>query len=146
MPIRRGSFFKILKGELVLTLVLRTRRYLDEPQRLQLAAHRCFVNRNLELLEKPKRQILAAPTHNTVDRRDWTIFHKSGKRLALVVVQFGRLARRLAINQPRRAVRVKPQNPIPDHLQTNRPDPRRIQTLAAIVNLLETLNLSISEP
>ena len=96
-PNSEGKFFKILYGELVLTLVARACRIFTEPQRLQLAAHRRFVNRDLEFLKKPKRQILAAPTHNTVDCWDRPAFHDPRKGLPLCIVELGRLARRLAI-------------------------------------------------
>ena len=101
-------------------------RYFDETQRLQLTTDRRFINRDAELFEYPLHQILAAPAHHTVDRRDRPTFDEPGKSLAL--------ARRFAINQAIGAFGVETQNPVSDNLQTNRPDPRRIQTLATIIN------------
>ena len=46
-----------------------SRRYLAKPQRPQFTAHRRLINRNAELFEYPMRQVLSAPTHDTVDRR-----------------------------------------------------------------------------
>lgn len=86
-----GKFFKILNGKLVLALVTRAGRYFDETQRLQLMTDGRFINRDAELFEYPLRQILAAPAHHTVDRRDRATFDEPGKSLAL--------ARRFAINQ-----------------------------------------------
>ena len=129
-----GKFLKILNGKLVLALVTGAGRYFDETQRLQLTTDGRFINRDAELFEYPSRQILAAPAHHTVDRRDRTTFDEPGKGLALAIIELGWLARRFAINQAIGAFGVETQNPVSDTLQTNRPDPRRIQTLATIIN------------
>jgi len=74
-------------------------RYFDETQHLQLTTNGRFINRDAELFEYPLRQILAAPAHHTVDRRDRTTFDEPGKGLALAIIELGWLARRFAINQ-----------------------------------------------
>ena len=74
-------------------------RYFDETQRLQLTTDGRFINRDAELFEYPLRQILAAPAHHTVDRRDRATFDEPGKGLALAIIELGWLARRFVINQ-----------------------------------------------
>ena len=61
-------------------------RYFDETQRLQLTTDGRFINRDAELFEYPLRQILAAPAHHTVDRRDRATFDEPGKGLALAII------------------------------------------------------------
>ena len=106
-PTRRGSFFKILDGKLVLPLVAWSRRYLAKPQRPQFTAHRRLINRNAELFEYPMRQVLSAPTHDTVDRRNRAALNKPSERLSLPVIELGRLACRLAVNQTIRPLGLK---------------------------------------
>ena len=101
------KFFKILDGELVLSTVTWPCRYLSEPQRPQLTAHGRLIERDAKLLEYPKRQVLAAPAHDTVDRRDRPTLDDPGKRPALGVIEFARLARRLAVNQASRPLGIE---------------------------------------
>ena len=82
-------FFKILDGKLVLPLVAWSRRYLAIPQRPQFTAHRRLINRNAELFEYPMRQVLSAPTHDTVDRRNRSALNKPSERLSLPVIELG---------------------------------------------------------
>jgi len=89
----------------------------------------------MELFEYPLRQILATPAHDTVNRRDRAASDDLGKSPALDVVELGRLARRLPVDQTIGAVPVETQNPVANNLQTNITDPRRIKTFATIVNL-----------
>ena len=84
-----------------------------------LVHDRFDVHRDIKFLEKPKRQILATPAHNAVDGGDRTAFDKPCQRLALIVIQLRRLTRRFSVNQAHRPTRIEPQNPVPDHLQTN---------------------------
>jgi hypothetical protein len=69
-----------------------------------------------------------------MDRRDRPALDNPGQRSALPIVEFGRMARRLAVNQPSRPFSIEPQHPIPDHLQPDTADPRRIRARAAIIN------------
>ena len=96
-------------------------RYFDETQRLQLTTDGRFINRDAELFEYPLRQILAAPAHHTVDRRDRATFDEPGKGLALAIIELGWLARRFAINQAIGTFGVETQNPVSDTLQTTDP-------------------------
>lgn len=67
--------------------------------RPQFAAQRLLGDRDAELREYPLRQIDQPPTDHAVDRRDWTSLDQLRDRLALRVVELGRLPRRLAIQQ-----------------------------------------------
>ena len=134
-PNPAGKFFKILDGKLVLPLVAWSRRYLAKPQRPQFTAHRRLINRNAELFEYPMRQVLSAPTHDTVDRRNRSALNKPSERLSLPVIELGRLACRLAVNQTIRPLGVETENPVTDHLEPDSTDPRRLRATATIVNL-----------
>jgi len=70
-----------------------------------------------------------------VDRRDRPARNNPRKRLALPVVELGRFARRLAVNQTIRPFGVEPENPVSDDLEPYIADPRRIPSLTTIVNL-----------
>jgi hypothetical protein len=70
-----------------------------------------------------------------VDRRDRPARNDPRKRLALPVVELGRFARRLAVNQTIRPFGVEPENPVSDDLEPYIADPRRIPSLTTIVNL-----------
>ena len=65
-------------------------------------------------------------------RRDRPVLDELCKRLALRVVELGRLARCLAVNQSSRSFGIEPQHPIPDHLKPDTADPRRIRARAAV--------------
>ena len=112
-----------------------SRRYLAKPQRPQFTAHRRLINRNAELFEYPMRQVLSAPTHDTVDRRNRSALNKPSERLSLPVIELGRLACRLAVNQTIRPLGVETENPVTDHLEPDSTDPRRLRATATIVNL-----------
>ncbi len=68
-------------------------------------------------------------------RRDGPVLDGLCERLALRVVELGRLARRLAVNQPVRSIDIETQHPIPDHLKPDTADPRRIRARPAVINL-----------
>ena len=129
------KFFKILAGELILSTVTWPCQYLSEPQRPQLTAHGRLIERDAKPLEYPKRQVLAAPAHDTVGRRDRPTLDNPGTRPALGVIEFARLARRLAVNQASRPLGIETQYPVSNHLETNITEPHRIRTLRVVVNL-----------
>ena len=74
----------------------------------QLPAERLLGNGDAELFVYPLRQIDQPPAHHTVNRRDRAALDHLGNCLALAIIEFGRLAWRLSVQQPVRAVRVKP--------------------------------------
>lgn len=59
----------------------------------QLPAERLLGDADAELLEDPLRQIDQSPAHHAVDSRDRATLDHAGNRLALDVIEFGRLAR-----------------------------------------------------
>ncbi len=113
----------------------RAGRDLSEPQRPQLTAHGRLIERDVKLIIYPKRQVLATPAHDTVDRRDRPALDDPGKRLALSIIKLWRLARRFSVNQTIRPVGIETQHPVSDYLQPDIADPRRIRTLGVVVNL-----------
>ena len=72
-----------------------------------------------------------------MDRRDRSSFDKHRQGLALLIIEFARLARGLAINQAIRPFPIEPKNPVADHLETDVANPCRVLTLAAIINLCQ---------
>ena len=67
--------------------------------------------------------------------KDRTVLDHPRQCLALLIIQFRRLARSLAVHKSVRPVLIESQHSVPDRLQANAADPRRIAARAAIVNL-----------
>ncbi len=65
----------------------------------------------------PLCQVLQTPAHYAMDCGDRPVLDDPCKRSALLVVELGRRARCLAVNQPVRPIGIETQHPIPDHLQ-----------------------------
>src|SRR4029079_10852002 len=86
----------------------------------QLPAERLLGDRDAELLEDPLCKIDQPPTHHAMDCRNRTTLDHTGNGLALNIVEPGRLARRLTVQQTVRPMRVEAQHPVPDNLE---PDP-----------------------
>jgi hypothetical protein len=133
-PKRRGGFFKILSHELILRPVTRPGGNLDEAQSLELTAYRALVQGDAELLPDPLNEVLQAPAHNAVDRRDRPAFDDLAKRPALGIAQFRRSAGRLAVDQTLRTLGVEAQDPIPDDLKPDTAKRRRLAATTALVN------------
>jgi len=72
-----------------------------------------------------------------VDRRDRSSFDKRRQGLALLIIEFARLARGLAINQAIRPFPIEPKNPVADHLEADIANSGRILALAAVINLCQ---------
>src|SRR3954468_19489762 len=70
-----------------------------------------LVDCDPELLKEPARQVLASPAHHAMDGRDRTALHHSGQSLALLLVQLGAVARRLAVDEPVGTMLVEAQHP-----------------------------------
>ena len=79
-----------------------------------------------EFLPDPLAQIHNSPTHDTMHRRDRPVLDHRRQRRAMRVVQAGRLARRLAINQTVRSARIELHHPVADDLQRHAADPPRL--------------------
>ena len=103
--------FEVIDGQPVLRVVARAGRDLPVAERPQLAAHRGLAERDAELLPYPLREIGQTPAHHLVDRRDRAALDDGGQRLTLGIVKLGRVARRLAVDQPGRPPGVEAQHP-----------------------------------
>jgi len=126
---------KIIDRQFVPREVARTRGDLAIPQRPQLAAHRGLAERDAELFPYPLRQIRQTPAHHLVDRRYRAALDDLGQGLTLRVIELGPVARRLAVDQPRRAPRIEAQRPVADGLRPDPADPRRIGAGPPVIDL-----------
>jgi hypothetical protein len=116
-------------------MMLRPRRQPAKAQRPQLAAYRVLADRQTELLLEPQGEVLPAPAHDAVDRRDRSVLDNRRQRPAMRVGEPGRGARRLAVDQTFGAARIEPQYPVAHCLQTDAADPCRVRPSATIVYL-----------
>lgn len=78
-------------------MMTRPGRQLSVAHGTQLPAKRLLGDRDTELLEDPLREIDQPPAHHAVNRRDRATLDHAGDRLALSVIELGRMARRLAV-------------------------------------------------
>jgi hypothetical protein len=108
--------------------VARARRELGKTHGAQRSPDRRLVNRDPELLKEPARQVLASPAHHAVDGRDRAAFHHPGQSLALVLVQLGAVARRLAVDEPFGTMLVEAQHPVPHDLKGDAADAGRVRS------------------
>ena len=72
--------------------------------------------------------------HDAVDRRDRPALDDLRQRLALPVVQLRRVARRAAVDEPRRAALVEAHDPVPDDLKRHAADLCRIGARGAVID------------
>jgi hypothetical protein len=79
-------------------------------------------------LKEPACEILAPPTHHAVDGRDRLALHHSGQGLALLVIQLGAVAGRLAVDEPVGTTLVEAQHPVTHDLESDPADPGRIRS------------------
>src|ERR1700722_20653002 len=100
----------------------------------QHAAQRLLGDDDAEFLENPLAEIDDPPAHDPVNRWNWAALDDRDERGAMRVVQPRRLPRRLAINQAVRALRVEPDHPVANDLQSDAPDLRRFGAARAVVN------------
>ncbi len=73
-----------------------------------------------------------------MDRRDRPLFDDLRQRPALRIVELGRNAWRLAVDQAVRSFAIETQYPIADDLEPDAADPRRIRAPAAVINLCQS--------
>ena len=73
--------------------------------------------------------------YDSMDRRHRTALDHRCQSLALGGVQLARMARRLAVREPLGAMRVEPQHPVPDRLQTDPADAGCLCARAAVIDL-----------
>ena len=115
----------------------RARRQLAIAHRAQFAAERLLGDADPELVPQPLAKIDDAPAHDAVHRRDRPALDHCCQRRPMRLVQPRRLARRLAVDQPIRAICVEPQHPVPDDLARHAADLRRLGTRGPVIDRRE---------
>jgi hypothetical protein len=95
---------------------MRAGRELAIAQGPQLAAQGLDRDRDAEVFPDPLHQTQQAPAHDAMGRRIGAGLDHLNQRAAVIVVQFGGLARRLRVNQILRTARLEAQHPIADRL------------------------------
>ena len=98
-------FFKILDRSLRRRMMTRPRRKLAVAHLAQLAAHGLLGDGDAKFLEHPLAKIDDPPTHNTMDRRRWTVLDHFHQRRAVRVIQLWSLSWRLAVDEFRQGRR-----------------------------------------
>ncbi len=116
----------------------RAHRQLAEAEAIDQPSECALVQADAEARVDPGGQILQPPTHHPVPVRVRPALDDLHQGLALCRVQLRLLARLLAVDQPRRAIRVEGQHPVAHRLQAHRPNPRRIGPAAAVVDLSQS--------
>ena len=127
-------FFERRQRRRVLGIMAGSRRHLPEAEPPQFASHRGLIQADAKACVEPSCQVLAPPAHHAVTLRVRAALHGFGERLALRLAELGRLARRLAVDQPRRPADVEGQHPITHRLQAYRAGQRRFRAAAAIID------------
>ena len=87
-----------------------------------------------ELLPDPLAQIEDPPTHDTVHGRNWPFLDHRRQRRTMRLIQAGRLAGRLAIDQAIRPGSIELYHPVADDLQRHATDPRRLGAACPVVD------------
>ena len=131
---RPGSFFEGLHGLRVLTMRLRPRREAAVAHRPERAPERLPACRDPELLPQPGRHVDQPPAHHPVAPGQRAVLHSLRQRGPVLGRQKGRLAGRLAVDQPRRPRVVEPQHPVAHDLQPDTANPGSIRPASAIVD------------
>jgi|ERR1035437_407556 hypothetical protein len=100
----------------------------------QLPAELPLGDGDAELFKYSLYEIDQPLAHHAMDRWDWTALDHSINRLALGVIELGGLSRCLAVQQPVGPASVEPQDPIPDDLETNTTDLRRLGASCTVID------------
>jgi hypothetical protein len=134
LPTRLGSFFKSLKGVLVLPVVFRARGQSAIPHRFQYPPKLRRVDRYAVLVVKPSDQVSQTPTHHTMDGRDRTGLDQLDQGLAMMRVKFRSCTRRLPVHKAVRPLSIKSKHPVTQYLKAHTARPGRSRTTAAVIN------------
>jgi len=103
----------------------RTGRELAVVHGPQFAAQRLLGDRDPERLPEPLDQVDQTPAHHAVNRRDRARIDPGHQGRAMRIGELGGLSRRLAIDQPVRAMRIERHHPVPHDLPRDPADPSR---------------------
>jgi hypothetical protein len=115
-------------------MVARSGREFAVAHGAQLPAERLLGDRDAELFEDPLCQIDQSPAHHAVNRWNRATLNHVADGLALDVVELGRLARRLAVQETVRPSLVEVQHPVPDDLK---PDAANFGRLGACRTVID---------
>jgi hypothetical protein len=129
-----GTFFEILDRAFGLRMMAGSGGELAVAHLAQLAAQRLDGDREPELLKHPLRQINQPPAHDAMDRRRRPFFDYFHQRRAMRVIELGRLAGSLAIDEAVGAMRVEFDHPIADDLQRHIADLRGLAARRPVIN------------
>jgi hypothetical protein len=97
-------------------MVARACRQLAILHRAQLAAERLLGNADPKRVPQPLAEIDNAPADDAMDGRDGPAIDRCRERSPMRVVEPGRLARSLAVEQAGGPFRIEPQHPVSDDL------------------------------
>ena len=111
-PGARETLFESRRRGGVLGVMARPGGELAVAHRAQHPAERLRADRNAELGIDPLRQINQTPAHHHVHRRIGAGLDDPPQGLALLRVQKRPVARRLAVEKPRRPMRVEDHHPL----------------------------------
>src|SRR5690349_6303618 len=124
----------MLDRSLGLSVMTWPRAELAISQGTHFATQRLTGHADPKLLPQPLAKIDQTPAHNIVDGRDRTTLNDRRQRSPMRVGQSRLRARRLAVYQTIRPLRVEPQHPVPDDLQSDIADARCLTAAAAVVD------------
>jgi hypothetical protein len=92
----------------------------------QLARQGLLGDRDAELFPDPLDEVDQPPAHHAVDRRDRARIDPGHQGRAMRIGELGRLAGRLAVDQPVRAMGVELHHPVAHDLHRDPADPGRL--------------------
>jgi hypothetical protein len=114
-------FFKILDRAFGLRMMARAGREFAVAHGARFPAERLLGDRDPELLVQPLTKIDDPPAHDAVDRWRRPALDRRSQGGPVRVIEPGRLARRLAVDETIRPVRVELQHPVADDLKRHAP-------------------------
>jgi hypothetical protein len=133
-PLSWASFFERLDGPRHLGMMARTGRQLTVAQRPQFTAERLLRHGDLIFLPDPLAEVDDPPADHPVYSRHRAALDHGCQRRTVLIVQTRRLSWRLAVDQPLRAMRVEPEDPIPYNLQGHAADLGCLCAAASVID------------
>lgn len=115
-------------------MMARTGRQLTVAQRPQFTAERLLRHGDLIFLPDPLAEVDDPPADHPVYSRHRAALDHGCQRRTVLIVQTRRLSWRLAVDQPLRAMRVEPEDPIPYNLQGHAADLGCLCAAASVID------------
>ena len=122
------TFFKILDRAFGLSVMAGAGRKLAIAHLAQFAAERLLGDDDAEFLENPLAEIDDPPAHDPMNRRDRPALDERRERRAMRLIEPPLPARRLALDQAVRPLRVEPHHPVANDLKRHPANLRRLGT------------------